>query len=292
MKKKLVLLSYIQKKKSVTVKELQRFAKKQLGIDNGLYLYKAYLRDLLQHGHIVQHRRGLYSIVDVENPDMLPDVFIMVSKLRNPYYFSHSSALEIWGAAPVIYSTYVVAVQQKDYFSSFNLPRKNPKYVIKATSSSDFIHGLQKVKYKEEEIVVSSPARTFIEIVDRPHLAGGWAEVVRALYSLTMDFSLTDLNEVNELLKLDPFKKKTLAGRVGYLLETFASVGSLSCSLDPLKEVKERVNSGSPVYLVDRNAQERTRRDKKWNILIPKDFQERYIEGQRIYPKLESLTTS
>lgn len=289
MKKLLVLLSYIQKRKTVTVKELQSFAEEHLGIDNGRYLYKAYLRYLLLHGHIVQHRKGLYSIVDIENPDMLPELIVLASRLRDPYYLSYASALEMWGAAPVIYSTYIVAVQRQDYFSSFNLPKKNPKYTINATTSSDFVHGLRKVKYQDEEVFVSSPARTLIEIIDRPHLAGGWAEVIRALYSLTMDFRPADLNEVIELLKLDLFKNKSLAGRVGYLLEAFASIGSLSWSLEPMKEVQEWVNNGSPVYLVNRNAPDATRRDKNWNILVPVDFHERYIEGQQIYPNLEAL---
>lgn len=292
MKNLLVLLSYIQKRKSVTVNELQRFAKEKLGIDNGKYLYKTYLRYLLRNGHIIQHRRGLYSIVDVENPDLLPDLFIMASRLRRPYYLGYASALEIWGAAPVIYSTCVVVVQKTDYFSSISLPKKSPRYLINATKSEDFIHGLRKVKYQDEVIIVSSPARTLIEIIDRPQLAGGWAEVIRALYSLTMDLKLEDLDEVIELLKLDLFKKKSLAARVGYLLETFASVGSLSYSLEPLKEVRNWVNNGSPVYLVDRNAPEGTHRDKKWNILIPMDFHERYIEGQQIYPRLESSVVS
>ncbi len=292
MKNLLVLLSYIQKRKSVTVKELQRFAEVQLGINNSRYLYKTYLRYLLQHGHINRYRKGLYSIVDVENPDLLPEMIIMASRLRDPYYLGYTSALEMWGAAPVIYSTYIVSVQKQDYFSSFNLPEKNPKYTINATMSSDFIHGLRKVKYQEEEVIVSSPARTLIEIINRPQLVGGWAELIRALYLLTMDFRPNDLNEVIELLELNLFKKKSLVGRVGYLLEVFSSVGTLSNSMGPLKELRDWVNDGSPVYLVNRNVPEKVHRDKRWNIFIPMDFHERYIEGQQIYPSLETLSVS
>ena len=288
----LVLLSYIQKRKSVTVKELQQFAEVQLGIDNSFYLYKTYLRYLSQHGHIKQYRKGLYSIVDVENPDLLPEMIIMASRLRDPYYLGYTSALEMWGAAPVIYSTYTVSVQRQNYFSSFNLPKKNPKYTINAVMSSDFIHGLRKVKYQEEEIIVSSPARTLIEIINRPQLIGGWAELIRALYLLTMDFRPKDLNEVVDLLELDLFKKKSLVGRVGYLLEVFTSAGTLSFSMEPLKELRDWVNSGSPVYLVNRNEPEKVHRDKKWNIFIPMDFHERFIEGQQIYPSLETLSAS
>jgi predicted transcriptional regulator of viral defense system len=276
----------------VTVKELQRFAEVQLGINNNRYLYKTYLRYLLQHGHINRHRKGLYSIVDVENPDFLPEMIIMASRLRDPYYLGYTSALEIWGAAPVIYSTYTVSVQRQDYFSSFNLPEKNPKYTINATMSSDFIHGLRKVKYQEEEVIVSSPARTLIEIINRPQLIGGWAELIRALYLLSMDFKPNDLNEVIELLELNLFKKKSLVGRVGYLLEVFSSVGTLSNSMEPLEELRAWVNKGSPVYLVNRNVPEKVHRDKRWNIFIPMDFHERYTEGQQIYPNLEPLLVS
>ena len=292
MKDLLVLLSYIQKRKSVNVKELQRFAEGQLGITNGFYLYKKYLRYLLQHGHIKRHRKGLYSFVDIENPDALPEMIIMASRLREPYYLSYTSALEMWGAAPVMFSTYTVSVQKQDYFSSFNLPEKNPKYTINATTSSDFIHGLRRVKYQEEEVIVSSPARTMIEIINRPDLVGGWAELIRALYLLAMDFKSRDFNELIELLELILFRKKSLVGRIGYLLDVFSSAGALPSSMEPLNELRDWVTSGSPVYLINRNTPEKLYRDKKWNIFVPMDFHERYIEGQQIYPNLETISGS
>ena len=292
MKNLLVLLSYIQKRKSVTVTELQEFSKTKLGIKNEFYLYKTYLRYLLQHGHIQQHRKGLYSIVDIENPILLPEMIIMASRLRDPYYLSYTSALELWGAAPVLYSTYTVSVQRQDYFSSFDIPKKNPKYTINATMSSDFIHGLRKVAYLNEEVIVSSPARTLIEIINRPQLVGGWAELIRSLYLLTMEFKSRDLKEISELFELNLFKKKSLASRVGYLLDIFSSVGNSPYSMKSLKELRDWVNDGSPVYLVSRNAPEKVFRDEKWNIFVPIDFHDRFIEGQQIYPNLESLSAS
>jgi predicted transcriptional regulator of viral defense system len=292
MKDLLVLLSYIQKRKSVSVKELQRFAEVQLGITDDFYLYKKYLRYLLQHGHIRRYRKGLYSYVDIENPDSLPEIIVMASRLREPYYLSYSSALEMWGAAPVIYSTYTVSVRKQDYFSSFDLPENNPKYTINATTSKDFIHGLRRVKYQDEEVVVSSPARTMIDIINRPDLVGGWAELIRALYLLVMDFKSRDFNELFELLELKLFKKKSLVGRIGYLLEVLTSVGTLPSTMEPLARLRDWVTSGSPVYLTNRNTPEKLYRDKKWNIFIPMDFHDRFIEGQQIYPNLEAISVS
>ena len=292
MKDLLVLLSYIQKRKSVSVKELQKFTKAQLGIDNEFYLYKKYLRYLLQHGHIRRYRKGLYSYVDIENPDSLPELIIMASRLREPYYLSYSSALEVWGVAPVIYSTYIVSVRRQDYFASFDLPKNYPKYTINATISNDFIHGLRKVKYQGEEVVVSSPARTMIDIINRPNLVGGWAELIRALYLLLMDFKSRDFDEIFELLELKLFKKKSLVGRIGYLLEVLTPSNLLPSAMEPLAELRDWVTSGSPVYLINRNTPERLYRDRKWNIFVPMDFHDRFIEGQQLYPNLEAISVS
>ena len=163
-------------------------------------------------------------LTTVINPTLLPDLFILASKLRDPYYLGYFSALDYWGVAPILYHVCVVVVQKTDKFTTFRVPKKNPRYSILATTTKDFKHGVRHVRYREKTIKVSSPARTLIEIIDRPHLAGGWAEVIRALDSLVLDLKSEDLQEVAELLQLEAFHKKSLAARIGYILKLLPSL--------------------------------------------------------------------
>lgn len=277
---KLALLSFIQKRQSVTLDEVYQFAVDKLQIKNKKYLYSAYLYSLLKQGHIVRQRRGLYSIVDVEHPSIPPDPYIIASKIRHPYYLGYASALDLHGAASALFTWIVVAVATGGRFSPFNFPKANPRYTIHSTDTNDYVHGLRRVPYQGQDLIVSSPARTFIDVVDRPNLAGGWEEVVRSLDLLVANFLRGDLDEVSFLLDL--FGSKSLAARVGFFLEVFASVGSLILSLDSLNSTRAWVTSGSPTYLFSRSSLDHVVRDENWNIYVPVDFVDRYFAGQRL----------
>ena len=193
MNKKLVLLSYIQKKQSVTLEELYQFAFEKLKIKNKKYLYSAYLYSLLKQGHIVRQRRGVYSIVDIEQPETSPDPYIFASKLRKSYYLGYASALELNGAASIMYSRIIVAVKKENRFSPFEFPTNNPRYEVVSTVTDNLTDGVKSTNYQGKELIVSSLARTFIDVVNQPHLAGGWGEAIRSLDNLVVHFHLVDL---------------------------------------------------------------------------------------------------
>lgn len=280
MNTRLALLSFIQKRQSVTLDELYRFAVERLQINNKKYLYSAYLYSLLKQGHIVRQRRGLYSIVDIEQPNIPPDPYILASKLRHVYYLGYGSALDLLGAASALFTRIVVAVEKGDDFSPFEFPKVNPRYSIHSTEKSDLKNGLRRVPYRGEDLIISSAARTFIDVVNQPQLVGGWEEVIRSLDLLVSNFRPVDLKELIFLLEL--FGSKSLAARVGFLLEMFATVDSFPLALDSIKRTRAWVTSGSPTYFFSRSSFEKVVRNKKWNIYVPVDFMERYFAAQRI----------
>lgn len=274
------MLSFIQKRQTVTLDELYRFAAERLQINDKKYLYSAYLYSLLKKGHIVRQRRGLYSIVDIEQPNIPPDPYILASKLRQHYYLGYGSALDLLGAASALFTRIIVAVEKGDGFSPFGFPEEYPRYSIHSTEMSDLKNGLRRIPYHGEDLIISSAARTFIDTINQPQLAGGWEEVIRSLDLLVSNFRLDDLNELALLLEV--FGSKSLAARVGFLLEMFATVESLPLSLDSIKQTREWVTSGSPSYFFSRSMYEEVIRNKHWNIYIPVDFVERYFAAQRI----------
>jgi len=264
----------------VTLNELHQFASERLKIKDKKYLYSAYLYSLLKQGHIVRQRRGLYSIVDIDQPSIPPDPYILASRLRHPYYLGYTSALDLLGAASSLFTQIIVAVRKGDRFSSFEYPKGNPRYRILSTEADDLKQGLRQVTYQGDDLIISSEARTLIEVVDQPQLAGGWGEVIRSLDLLITNFRLNDLEEVAILLEL--FGNKSLAARVGFLLDMFATMGSISLPLDTLERTRSWVTNGSPSYLFSRSSLEEVVRNKKWNIYVPKDFLERFFVDQRI----------
>ncbi|MHA1454143.1 MAG: type IV toxin-antitoxin system AbiEi family antitoxin domain-containing protein, partial [Promethearchaeota archaeon] len=222
-----------------------------------------------------------YSIVDVEHPEISPDPFIFASKLRKSYYLGYATALELNGAASIMYSRIILAVKKENRFSSFVFPMNNPRYEVVSTVTDNLTDGVKSANYQGQELNVSSLARTFIDVVNQPHLVGGWAEAVRSLDNLVAHFHLVDLEEVVFLLEV--FENTSLTAKVGYLLELYAQAKSLTQSMEVLESTRSRVINSSPTYLTNRSSLESTTRNKKWNIYVPMDFTDRYFTGQRIW---------
>ena len=265
----------------MTLEELFHFAVEKLKIEDKKYLYSAYLYGLLKQGHIVRQRRGVYSIVDVEQPETSPDPLIFASKLRKSYYLGYTTALVLNGAASMMYSRIIVAVKKENRFSAFKFPTNNPRYEVVSTTTNNLTDGVRSTNYQGKELLISSLARTFIDIVNQPHLAGGWAEAVRSLDNLVAHFHLVDLEEV--VFLLEAFDNKSLTAKVGYLLELYSQAKSLTQSMEVLESTRSRIINSSPTYLTSRSSQEPTTRNKKWNIHVPLDFTDRYFTGQRIW---------
>src|SRR5712692_4862931 len=64
-------------------------------------LTRTKLQRLVRAGYIKPVKRGLYQVVPPEYLEKEPpfDKFLLGSKLVNPYFFSHHSALEVHGVA-------------------------------------------------------------------------------------------------------------------------------------------------------------------------------------------------
>ncbi len=111
-------------------------------------------------------------------------------------------------------------------------------------------------------IRLTSMARTFVDVLDRPELSGGWEEVYRSINSMVA----LNINEViRYCLKLD---NSRLVAKVGFILEQRKGAFAVTDQqLAPLLATKPK----SPEYL-----SQRTHRNgvliKKWNLIVPKNI--------------------
>lgn len=108
-------------------------------------------------------------------------------------------------------------------------------------------------------IQVTNLARTFVDVLDRIELSGGWEEVVRSISNM----AVLDVDTViNYCLLLD---NRILAAKVGFFLEQ--RHGAFTVSNDLLKPLLEK-KPLTPQSLVS-HEREGGKLIKKWNLILP-----------------------
>ncbi len=160
-------------------------------------------------------KKGVYQLIpssyglswDVPIPS---DPYLLASKLARPYCISHFSAAFLHGLTDQIPSTVFISTPiryhqklEKQYkFKFIYMPLRLLKF------------GCAKMNYRGVNLVVSDIYKTIIDIVDKPHCAGGLAivcEIIRRARDRVM------LNKLAEYALRT--RKKVLIQRLGYLTE-------------------------------------------------------------------------
>ncbi len=248
----------IQRRGVVTSGELTGLASDVLGVDevDYRYLFTEYLSKLLERGQVVRPRQGIYVAAGVRGPGSPPvaDRYVLASKVAGDYYLGFHTALELHGCAYSHFGRVAVCVPRGKRFRPFEF--QDTIYMSVSTSFPGL--GTESVaRGGGHDVVLSNPARTFVDCLDRPRLAGGWEEVLKSLASLP-GVKGDMLLEV-----LRRFGKKVLYRKAGLVLEL------LERSIyyeDVLEEVRgalqERARGGS-LYM-DRNAP--GPQNERWNI--------------------------
>lgn len=104
--------------------------------------------------------------------------------------------------------------------------------------------------------------RTFVDVLDRPDLTGGWEEIWRSLESI----EFFDVDQVVGYVLL--LENATTAAKVGFFLEQHKESLMVEDShLDPLRKLRPR----NPHYFV-RGKRKDCRWVKDWNLMIPTEI--------------------
>ncbi len=110
------------------------------------------------------------------------------------------------------------------------------------------------------EVRVTSLERTVVDVLDRPSLSGGTDEVWRSLAAVPA----VDPEDVLEYVRL--LDNRTLAGRVGFFLETRRDELAVP---DPTLQELESLAPNQPAHL-DRSLGGRLVR--RWNLIVPEGY--------------------
>lgn len=214
-------------------------------------------------GYLKQIKAGLYCIIPFEfqgKPDYSPDVILIGSHIVEPYFFSHLTALHIYGLVDIPLHRIVITSPKR--FRRFTFGER----IFQNVFTSDFF-GFKTHPYKENlEVYVSDLERTFLDCLNRFELAGGMVRFFRAMYSFGF------INYLLLMEYLDKLKNKTLVAKVGFTLDYLS--GRWDVPQEIINDLKKMI-SGETIYYLDRNiAKGFGELNKDWNIIIPKSFRE------------------
>lgn len=217
-----------------------------------------------QNGRIMRLRQELYAVVP---PDQTPETFLVDSyliagKAASDSVLAYHTALELHALAYSVFYQFTFVTRQK--VKPFILNQQGYRAVavpapLRQQKNENF--SVETINRQGVDIRVTSVARTFVDVVDRPELSGGWEEVCRAINSITV------LNIEEVILYCLKLKNARLAAKVGFFLERRKGAFAVpDKQLQPLIAAKPKTAE----YLSKRNVKKGTL-IKKWNLIVPDD---------------------
>lgn len=213
-------------------------------------------------GHVVLIRRGLYGVIPPgAAPSSYPiDPFQVAAKLVKDSVVSYHSALEVHGHAYSVreHITYS-ALRPVSTFTFRSRIFRGVKCPKSLSSAGKIDFGVIRVDRFGVEVPVTNLERTFVDIMDRPTLSGGWEEIWRSLESV--DFF--DLDIVVEYALL--LNNATTIAKVGFFLERHRE--SLMVEKTHLNALRER-RPRQPHYL-DSSKRKSGKLVAGWNLVLP-----------------------
>lgn len=218
-------------------------------------------------GRIIRIRRGLYaSIPPGANPDTYPvDKFLVTSNMAPDAVLAYHSALEFHGMAYSAWSHCLYAaarpVEDVRFRSQWIRGTAFPRSLMQARAKHYAVLELPR----RDALRVTSLERTLVDVLDRPHLAGGWEEIWRSLEMIAW----VAVEQVVEYALL--LRNATVVAKVGFYLDQHREELMLSDRhLTPLRQHIPR----QPVYW-QRSERAPGRLASTWNIVVPQFIWER-----------------
>lgn len=167
-------------------------------------------------GWLARVRRAVYVPVPIEavSPDVaLEDPWSVAIAMFSPCYIGGWSAAEHWGLTEQIFGSLCVMTTKRPRNRKPVL--RKLRFELHTTAATNFI-GLKTVWRGGTRVQVSDPARTVIDMLADPALAGGIRHLVEMLGSLLRD-------QPKEVAKLGVYASKLGVGsafkRLGFLLQ-------------------------------------------------------------------------
>ncbi len=215
-----------------------------------------HITNLRKKGFFKRIRKGLYAIAPpdmVNQDDIKPDKFLLASKIKEEYYISHHSALELHGLAQTIHNR--VYITSKTTGRSFTYSGIDYKII-----TSKYFFGFERSNHLNSTVRVSDKEKTILDCIRTPKYAGGWEELMKSLERIP---SIDKETLLKYLQKID---EKSLYQKGGFILENIGLKSFEDISDELLSKVGQRT------YYIDKDKD--SYYVKRWNLMVPKRFKE------------------
>jgi predicted transcriptional regulator of viral defense system len=227
-----------------------------------------------KHGHLLRVRRGIYVTVPAGTaPNRVAvDSYALAGKLTPDVVLAYHTALAYFGKAYSVHHRfeYLTATAARPFrFRDMEFrPVQFPKALREAGQT---LWGVKTVERSGVDLRVTSLERSFVDVLDRPDLSGGWEESWRSVASV----EFFDLDRVVEYTVL--LGSATIAAKVGLFLSQHRE--KLMVEESHLAQLRKR-KPRAPHYLEPARRGE-TRDGKfisEWNLIVPRGLAERTWE--------------
>lgn len=185
----------------------------ELGIDTRVAARK--LAHWAEKGWLRRVRRGLYIAVpvDAEHPEgWSQDGMVVAVAVWTPCYFTGWTAASHWSLTDQAFRTVVVKTAQRIRHSKVRL--LDTDYLLAHIAEDGMTWGLESVWREEVRLRLADPARTVVDILDRPNIGGGIRHVAEILDTYL------DNHDAHQLVAYaDQIGNRAVFKRLGYLVE-------------------------------------------------------------------------
>jgi predicted transcriptional regulator of viral defense system len=206
-------------------------------------------------GWLRRVRRGLYVPVpvDVEHPEAWSeDARVIAARVWDPCYFTGWTAANQWALTEQPFRTTVLKTNARVRRSS--TPLLEHTYLVVHAPPELFEWGLTTVWHGEVRLKYADEARTVIDVLDAPKLAGGVRHAAEILDAYL------ETHEAQELMDYgDHLGNSAVFKRLGYLLEHLGHAKNPAVT-----ECRRRVRSG--VSMLDPSVAADGPRNSRWGL--------------------------
>jgi len=270
--KQLGLNDFFSRHAIFTIEELDHFLLGQKSLN--LNTRKSLLAYYRKKGRIINIQRGLYATIPYSSdPSSFPvDPYLLTAKMAKDAILAYSTALQFHGKAYSIHNRLLYISSKKPINLKFR------QYEIKGiltpsalSSKGKEMFGVMVFNRSGVELKVTNLERTFVDVIDRPYLAGSWEEIWRSLESI----EFFDLDQVVSYVRL--LENKSTAAKVGFFLESHKDALMVE---EKYLETLQKLRPRQPHYL-SRKSRKDCHFVKNWNLMVPVEILSKSWEEER-----------
>ncbi len=213
-------------------------------------------------GLIKRIKNGIYvpvSLASFGAEQVIEDPWLLVPEIFSPGYIGGWSAAEHWGLTEQLFRGICVLTSKPIRKRNNNL--QGISFVVKQIDAKK-LFGLKPVWHSQTKVLVSSPSRTLVDMLDDPSLGGGIRHVYECLNRFLKE-SKTEQREIIDQAK--QFDNGAIFKRIGFLLSLIP--GNEELSEECTKYITEGIAKLDPSLKCDRLI-------SKWHLWIPKNWKE------------------